>query len=195
MTSPPAVPTSQLDGWRLADERTDTPFDITLVTVTAHTSVYEDPDLAAAIREQTGADGPGRFFLTSHVVLKPQPPVSEALRRLVTDRAARDFEHQLRDRGFTTVDQTDRRSFSVDGADARLVAYEGTCDFGPLTLNVQGWLAVWQAERDFLLAGGAYPTHVRSSDDEAASAAIASLLRPQAFRDELFELIRSVEQE
>jgi hypothetical protein len=181
-----------LAGWRLADERTETPFDIKLVTVTAHTRIYEDPDLAAAIRDRIGAAGPGRFFLTSHVVLRPRPPTSEALRRLVTDRVARDFARQLRDRGFTTVEQTDRRSFSVGGADARLVAYEGTCTLGESTLDVHAWLAVWQSEDDFLLAGGGYPVRIRGEDD-AASETVEDLLRPQAFRDELFELIRAVE--
>jgi hypothetical protein len=195
MTSPPAVPADRVAGWRLVDERVETPFDIRLVTVTAHTSVYDDPDLAAAIRDQTATDGPGRFFLASHVVLQPQPPSSDALRRLVTDRVARDFARQLRERGFTSVEQRSRRSFSVAGSDARLVAYDGRCTLGSLTLDVRAWLAVWQVDGDFLLAGGAYPTSVRSSDDETASEVIAALLRPQAFRDELFELIRSVERE
>ncbi|SEO78776.1 hypothetical protein SAMN04487948_105141 [Halogranum amylolyticum] len=193
MSSTPAVPTELLDGWRLVDERTETPFDVTFVTVTAHTTVYEDPDLAAALREQTGVDGPGRFFLTSHVVLRPQPPESEALRRLVTDRVAQDFAGRLRDRGFTSVEQTSQRSFSVDGADARLAAYEGAYPLGDgVELRVQGWLAVWQVDGDFLLAGGAYPTHVHDPAGETTDA-VREQLSPQRFRDELFELIRAVE--
>lgn len=193
MTSPPAVPTEQLAGWRLVDERVDTPFDVRLLTVTAHTNVYEDPELRAAIHDLTDVEGPGRFFLTSHVVLRPRPPTSEALRRLVTDRVARDFARQLRDRGFTNVEETGRRAFSVAGADARLVAYEATCPFDTLTLDVEGWLAVWQVDGDFLLAGGAYPSFVRAAADEATSDAIQTLLRPRAFRDDLFDLVRSVE--
>ncbi|EJN61472.1 DUF6517 family protein [Halogranum rubrum] len=193
MTSAPAVPTEQLAGWRLVDERVDTPFDIKLITVTAHTNVYEDAELSAAIQDSTGIEGPGRFFLTSHVVLKPQPPTSEALRRLVTDRVARDFAHQLRDRGFTRVEETGRRAFSVSGADARLVSYESTYAFGTITLDVQGWLAVWQVGGDFLLAGGAYPTSVRNAASEETAEAVQALLHPSEFRDELFSLVRAVE--
>jgi hypothetical protein len=196
MTAMPAVPSEQLDGWRLVDERVDTPFDIKLLTVTAHTVVYDDPALAAAVRDYTGVDGPGRFFLTSHVLLQPQPPASGALRRLVTDRVARDFASQLRARGFTTVEQTDERAFSVAGADARLVAYDGRCPVGDVTLDVQGWLTVWQLDGDFLVAGGAYPTRVREDHDDGGTeqrAALNARLTPQRFREELFGLIRSVE--
>lgn len=192
MASSPAVASERIDGWRRVDERVDTPFDIRLVKVTAATTVYEDPDLAAAIREAAGVDGPGRFFLTSRVSLQPQPPMSGTLRKLVTDRVARDFASQLQDRGFTAVERTDERPFSVAGADARLVAYDGVCPVGGLTLDVQGWLAVWAVDGDFVLAGGAYPTRVRESDDELAGETLQERLRPKQFRDELFELVRAV---
>lgn len=195
MTTSPAVASEHIDGWRLVDERVDTPFDIRLVTVTAATAVYEDPDLASAVRDATGTDAPGRFFLTSHVSLQPRPPASGALRRLVTDRVARDFADQLRERGFARVEQTDERSFSIAGADARLVAYDGQCPVGDLTLDVQGWLAVWEVDGDYFLAGGAYPTGVRGGGDAEAVAGRETLekqLEPGRFREELFELVRSV---
>lgn len=193
MAPSPAVASDRIDGWRLVDERVDTPFDIRLVTVTAATAVYEDPDLAAAVRDATGTDGPGRFFLASHVTLQPRPPASSALRKLVTDRASRDFAAQLRERGFTTVERTDERSFSVAGADARLVAYDGRCPVGDLTLDVQGWLAVWEVDGDFLLAGGAYPTRVRDGGGDATGEALAAALDPERFREELFTLVRATE--
>ncbi|SDM71450.1 hypothetical protein SAMN04487949_2378 [Halogranum gelatinilyticum] len=198
MATLPAVASDRIDGWRLVDERVETPFDVRLVTVTAATAVYEDPELATAVRDATGSDGPGRFFLTSHVSLKPQPPVSGTLRKLVTDRASRSFADQLRERGFTRVERTDERAFSVAGADARLVAYDGQCPVGDLTVDVQGWLAVWETDGDFFLAGGAYPTGVSGGRRDGGDAAqeveeLQKRLEPGRFREELFELVRSVQ--
>ncbi|MFC6726567.1 hypothetical protein ACFQE1_19800, partial [Halobium palmae] len=78
MNPPPTVPDGRLDGWRLVEESTDTPFDVRLLRVVAHTAVYEDADLRETIRDRTGVDGRWRFFLASRVTLEPTPPGSAA---------------------------------------------------------------------------------------------------------------------
>ncbi|WP_101297701.1 DUF6517 family protein [Halegenticoccus soli] len=190
MPSPPAVPGDRLAGWRPIEESTETPFSTGFFAVTAHAAVYEDADLRASIRERTGADRTWRIFLAGRLVLTPPIPVTAALERLVASRTAEGFARQLRDRGFSSVRRTGARSFPVDGVEARLTAYDAVCETGDATLAVEAQVAVWRDGGEFLFAGGAHPTAVREADD-ATAAALGELLRPEAFRDELFGLIRA----
>ncbi|WP_129116809.1 hypothetical protein [Halegenticoccus tardaugens] len=191
MPSPPAVPDDRLAGWRRIERSTDTPFDVGFFRITAHTVVYEDADLRAAIGERAGTDRTWRIFLASRLVLSPPLPLSPPLSRLIADRAAEGFADRLRDRGFVGVAETETGSLDIDGERARLTGYEATCQSGGVTLAVEGWIARWRSDGQFLLAGGAYPTAVRGAADDGTAAAVRETLRPEAFRDELFELIRA----
>ena len=191
MVEPPSVPEDRLADWRRANDLSDTPFAAPGLTVTARILLYEDDRLRAAVRERTGVDRSWRFFLATRLELTPSPPVTGALRGLVASRASRGFADRLEDRGFESVERTERRSLRVGDDDARLFGYDARCRVDGVTLSVDGWLAVWAPDRSFRLAGGAYPIAVVDGDGDTADA-LADCLDPSAFRAELFELIRGV---
>lgn len=207
------------DGWRLVDATVETPFDVGVVTVTAHTVVFEDRRLREAVagRADSGVDASGspggepapepgpesesesgsepdrlwRFAFATRIRLRPRTRPSAALTRLVTNRAGSGFVDRLRDRGFEDVSRRDSRRFRVGDADATLAAYDAVARVGDVRLAVDGWVAVWPDGDGFLMAGGAYPTAVRDDGgDPATAAALGERLAPTAFREELFDLIR-----
>lgn len=201
------------EGWRLVDATVETPFDVGVVTVTAHTVVFEDRRLREAVAERadSGVDASGspggepepesesgsgsdrlwRFAFATRIRLRPRTRPSAALTRLVTNRAGSGFVDRLRDRGFEDVSRRDSRRFRVDDADATLAAYDAVARVGDVRLAVDGWVAVWPDGDGFLMAGGAYPTAVRDDGgDPATAAALGERLAPTEFREELFDLIR-----
>jgi hypothetical protein len=192
MTDPPSVPETRLADWRHAGDTTETPFAAPGLTVTARIRLYEDDRLREAVRERTGVDRSWRFFLATRLELSPSPPVTGALRGLVASRASRGFVDRLVDRGFEDVDRVERRSLRVGDQDARLFGYDARCRVDRVVLSVDGWLAVWAPDRAFRLAGGAYPTAVVDGEGETADT-LANRLDPDAFRAELFELVRGVD--
>jgi hypothetical protein len=198
---PPTLPDDRLDGWRRVERTTDRPFSVGPVSVTATTVVYDDDRLARTVRAATGLDGQWRFFFASRLTISPSTPPSTALRRLVTDRARRGFRDRLRDRGFESPEERERRTIQIDGTDAEVTAYDATCRLADVRLSVVGWLTVRPDDSAFLLAGGAYPTAVVASDgdgrDDATPAkeTVAELgehVTPDEFREELFSLIRAI---
>lgn len=194
MAAPPSVPTERLADWRRADETTETLFSAAGVTVTARLLTYEDDRLRSRVRERTGVDRSWRFFLAARLELTPSPPSPRALRRLVATRAGRGFVDRLEDRGFEAVDRVERRSLRVGESDARLLGYDARCRIAGIMLSVDGWLATWAPDREFRLAGGAYPTAVVDGEGEGEVAeALADCLDPAAFRTELFELVRGID--
>jgi hypothetical protein len=189
MVAPPSVPSERLADWRRVDDTTETLFSAAGVTVTARLLRYEDDRLRSRVRERTGADRSWRFFVAARLELAPSPPPTRALRRLVATQASRGFAARLEDRGFEAVDRVERRTLRVGESDARLFGYDARCRVDGVTLSADGWLATWAPDRDFRLAGGAYPTAVIDGDGETAGA-LADCLDPSAFRADLLALIR-----
>lgn len=191
MVAPPSVPEDRLDGWHHVDDTEETLFSAVGLTVTAHTLLYEDDRLRAAVRERTGIDRSWRFFLAGRLALTPSPPVTGPLRGLVAARASRGFVDRLEERGFVNVDVVERRSFRVGDDDARLFGYDARCPVDDVTLSVDGWLAVWAPDSAFRLAGGAYPTTVE--EDGETGVRLADLFDPSAYREDLLALIRGTD--
>lgn len=188
MTDPPAVDAGALSGWRRTETSAETVFDLGGVEVTTATAVYEDPDLRDRVRAATGVDRTWRFFFATRVDV-PGPSASAALRRLVTDRATSGFVDRLRDRGFEDVTEAERRRLRVGEREARAVRYDAVCRVGGFAVAVDGWIAVRPGPAGFVLAGGAYPRAVRSAPADDGD--LAALLDPEAFRADLFDLIRA----
>lgn len=193
MPSTPTVPDERLTGWRQVEQDVTSPFSLPVLRVTAATVVYEDADLRERVREHLDHDGQWRFFVASRVELTPSPPPSEPLFRLVASQAASNFERTLSDRGFRSSFRHPSRSFRVRDAEARLYGFDANGSVGDATLGVRAWVAVWPADGSYLVAGGAYPVHVRrvSADSEADTDGLATFFDAETFRAELFELIRT----
>jgi hypothetical protein len=106
----------------------------------------------------------------------------------VVTESARRFKRDLRDRGFEGVKRGSRQNVRVrSGARARLTDFRGRYPLEEGSVDVRGYLAVWEDD-GFRLAGGAYP-----------EAGLESLLAGgdvtpdgNRYRDELLTLVRAV---
>ena len=187
---PPAVPEERFaaGGWRETDRSVEQPFETPMVSVEAHTTVYEDAALRDRLREATGVDHEWRFFLASRLRLSPRTPTSRALTRLVTDRARAGFRERLTDRGFRQLRRTADERRDRNGTTARVATYESLTQTAPATLRTRARLAVWPGDREYLLAGGGWPSGVRAAD-ENARAVLERAVDPEAFERELDELV------
>lgn len=199
---PPAVPESLLEGWRLIEEREEVPFRAGAIAVEAHAVVYEDAERRREFREAIGpnADVTWRFYFASRVRIRPRVPTSIGLTRLVESNAATQFERDLRDREFGSVSRTGRRTLEVGGTTARVKRFGAVVSELGVGVDVasEAYLAVVPADREYVVAGGAYPTEVvGAGGGDGGSSGIESetriqqLLRPEADRKALVRLIRS----
>ncbi len=145
---PPIVPADRLDGWRCVEQATDRPFSAGPVSVTAGTARYERTDRA----------DPRPFFFASRLRIRPGGTPSQALTRLVENRARAGFRDRLADRNITAVEKRGERSIRVDDPNASaatLVTYRAHCTLSTGAVPVEALLAVWESD-EYLLAGGAY---------------------------------------
>ncbi|QCC47987.1 hypothetical protein [Halobellus limi] len=192
------IPPPALDppaGWRLVSEEVTTPFDVRVVTVTAHTRIYEDSDLRERLAAATGAETTWRFVFASRLRISPAKSPSGPLTRLVTDRATARFVEVLGDRGFESVERADTHRFDLSDGDAgsdgeegdrptvEAVRFRAAVRLEDRSVPVEAYFAAWPAgDGEFLLGGGAYPLSV--PDPES--------LDPERARDELFSMLRSI---
>ncbi|MFB6080130.1 MAG: hypothetical protein ABEJ81_03935 [Haloferacaceae archaeon] len=189
MIDPPPIDPDRLAGWRRTETSVETVLDLGWVAVTTATVVYEDPGLRERVREATRIDRTWRFFFATRLDA-PGPSGSGALRRLVTAGATAGFVERLEARGFADVTEAGRRRFHVGESEAHAVRYEAVRRVDGVVVEVDGWIAVWPDVADgFLLAGGAYPTGVRSATGDLPG--LSALFDPEAFRADLFALIRA----
>lgn len=189
----PEFPDSLLDDWRETESSVEKLFDARLVSVHAHTVVYEDATLREQIRAETGVDHQWRFAVAARLALRPRTEPSKPLTRLVADRAHDGFADRLTDRGFSGVRQTGETRRDIDGETARVARYEALCRLGTVSIRTAGRIAVRPAANTYLLVGGAFPTAVRSGADEETIAAIEARLDDTRFDRGVDELIAAVE--
>ena len=175
------------DGWVERSATTEQLFSVSKVTVTATTVVYEDERLREAVDIDVG-DGFRRFVFASRLRLRPSTKPSKPLTTLVTSRAKAGFADRLNERDITNVEERESRRLRIGGTDATLVGYDARCAVDETRLDVDGWIAIWpDADGDYFVAGGAYPTRVREGDE-----ALADVIDPRRFRDDLLAMVRSV---
>jgi hypothetical protein len=183
---PPVAPDSLPAGWRRTEDAVETPYD-GLVTVTARTRVYEDAALRERVHDATGVDFVTRFYLASRVAVSPLAGPPTLLRMTVARRSADAFVARLRDAGVRDVRERDAHAETVAGSRAFVVEYGGAFPADDATVTVAARLAAWVDGREFLLAGGAFPTGVRG--ESATATRLRSLFSPAAFRDDLSKLM------
>lgn len=189
----PRVPESLLDGWEPIEERMEQPFQAGPVAVSAHTIVYEDATRRRRIRESIGSssDIVWRFFFASRLRLTPQISTSVILTRIVESNASTAFERELHERGFESVSRTGRRTLEIRGTPARITQFDAVVPVPGLGVDVaaRATLAVRPGDREYLLAGGAYPIEVI---DEKDGTVLDRFLDPESDRTELLRLIRAM---
>jgi hypothetical protein len=213
MSTPPAPGLPALDerGWVRTDERVDVRFELPTMRVLAHTLVYEDDPLRERVREATGIDHAWRFFFASRLAFEPPlPPLTgtASVYGSVRSEARNAFVSDLRERGVASIDRgRTERTRTGTGDRVSLMRYRGRYrlddrshgdggsesddeDDGrdrdePIDVPIAGLLGVWTHDGDFRLAGGCYPEASLATLVENAPAT-----DPNAFRDELIDLVR-----
>jgi hypothetical protein len=195
MSSPPApsVPSLTEQGWERTDEREEVRFELPTMRVLAHTLVYEDTGLRARVAAATGVDHTWRFFFATRLGFDPPlPPLTGNASVYGTVRSeARDaFVDDLRGRGVDRIERGRTERARTETRDrVSLTRYRGRYRLetggDPVDVPVAGLLGVWTHGGDFRLAGGWYP-------DQSLAATLdgAPETDPNAFRDELLDLVR-----
>jgi hypothetical protein len=210
----PSVPEERLAAgdWTLAEETSETRFELPTMRVRAHTRLYEDAALRTATRERTGIDRPWRFFFATRLEFRPPlaPGIGPAMvRSTVSTEAKREFARDLERRGFREVsrgrnqrmrtESGDRASLTKYDASYRLASDDGSAAEASASgtgsddrdvLPVTGWLAIWVHGNAFRLAGGAYPERSIAEVLDVADERLAA--GRESYRDELLDLIRAV---
>ncbi len=188
---PPAIPADRLEGWRRVDSSVETPFDAKVVTVRAHTLVFEDADRGPILTERTGVDTAWRFFFVTRIQIRPNTRPSTALSRVVRNGAADGFEERLADRGFESIRKRDSRSVDIGDKDedGTLVTYGARCVVDSIRIPLEGILVVWTRDGQYYVGGGAYPVSVPQGVDPDT---VGSLITPDSDRTALLAVFRSV---
>lgn len=189
---PPPLPRARLEGegWSLAEDEVETLFSLSTARIEGRTQVFEDTALRTAVREATGVDQTWRFFFATR--LSFSPPLASGLAPLVRSRVASEarssFADDLLARGFEKVAKGDARRARVrSGARADFTPFEARYRLEGRSLDTEGFLAVW-FDDGFLIAGGVYPVGLETVLDEDLGVDVD----PDAYREELLDLIRSV---
>ena len=189
---------ADLDGWRLADESVETLFEVPGARVQGATRRFEDEQTRVAVREATdGAlDHEWRFVsVTTLGFAPPLPPGTTATVLPMVRRQAGDaFARRLSERGLTDVTRRGRQRLRVgSGSRARMTRF-GAIDpvDGTRRVPVAGWVCAWDDGRDLFVVTGGYPEG-RLADLLSIEVASPRLEQSgQEYREELFEIVRSV---
>lgn len=226
--APPRVPEDTLSagGWTKTEETTDrTVFEEEMgpVTVEAVASSvdYEKTALAERVREDTlgAVEGTIAMFSATRIDLAPSVdelgPVAGEVETRIEANAREELRTTLEDAGLSPIERAGTGTLPLaSGAEAALTEYTAVYRVEDMTFPLQGGesvtiegtdlpiealLAVWAAEGNYLVAGGAYPaanvvdtTETEISDAISVAIEIDLGLEPEAYRDELLELVTGV---
>ena len=226
--APPSVPQENLDdgGWTLREETDDeTVFEETYSVVTVEAVATSRTYADAVLREQVRTDTLGTvdtdlaLFSATRVDIAPAVdelgPVQSEVAGEIRDHAVSQLRQQLDAAGIQGLEETGTDTLSVAGGhEADLVELQGTYPVSDITFPVQEGttitieggalpieapLAVWAADGNYLIAGGAYPagnftreTESTLSDAISVSVDVDLGLTPDAYREELLGLVTAV---
>lgn len=227
--APPQVPQDALEdgGWELRNERTEeTVFEETYGPVTVEAVATSRTYADAALREQVREDTLGTvdtdlaLFSATRIDMAPAVdelgPVQGEVQSRIRESAVAQLRSRMESAGITGVEQTGTDTLSVaGGATADLTELAGvytiediqfpvrddtTIAMEGADLTVEARLAVWAADGNYLVAGGAYPAEnfTRETESALSDAITVSIdvdlgLTPEAYREELLDLVTAVQ--
>jgi hypothetical protein len=226
--APPSVPQDKLDdgGWTLREETNDETvfeqeYSVVTVEAVATSRTYAD----AALRDQVRTDTLGTvdtdlaLFSATRVDIAPAVdelgPVQSEAKSRIREHATAQLRDQLEAAGIEDVEETGTDTLSVAGGhEADLVELQGNYPVSDISFPVQAdtsitieggelpiaaLLAVWAADGNYLIAGGAYPAanFTRNSQSQLSDAISVTIdvdlgLTPAAYREELLGLVTAV---
>ncbi len=204
------------------DKVLDDSFGPVRVVAVTSTEIYYDTELRRDVKADTmgNFDQDLSTFFATRVDFDPElttiPIISSMVMGEVKDDTQEQFETQLEDAGMVNVRETDKSSLTVDtGETAEVYEYSAEYRFRDIevpvtdgktmtiqgdTMRVNGILAIWKHGDDVMAAGGVYPaedfetsTTTDLTDAITVSVDIDLGLQPQRYRNELVNLIKTVE--
>ena len=197
---PPVMPTDALDsgGWALADERTETVFELPTMRVRGVTRRYEDERSREALEAATGdpIEYPVRFFAVTRLVFEPPlpPGVSlAALRPTLRSEAGSTFADRLADRGLTDISRGRSERVSLaDRTRVRLRKYTASDPSAPVEteLPLECWVGVWTDSGAAFVVTAGYPGRSLASLSPLLPAADGLDRSPAAYRAAFLDLLR-----
>lgn len=226
--APPEVPQEALQdgGWELREEtNNETVFEDNYGPVTVEAAATSRTYADAALREQVRADTLGTvdtdlsLFSATRIDMAPSVdelgPVRTEVKNRIQDNARQQLRQRMEATGITDIERTGTDTIEVAGGiEADLTELSGVYPVEDIqfpvrddtTISVEGadlgvtaLLAVWAADGNYLVAGGAYPAEnfVRQTESELSDAITVSIdvdlgLTPDAYREELLELVTGV---
>lgn len=165
--TPPTLPEDALEtgGWVLADERTETVFELPTMRVRGVTRRYEDQQSRRALESAIGrgVDHPVRFFAVTRLVFEPPlpPGVSLSMVAPTVRREARSaFANRLEERGLQNVSRgRSERLRLADRTRVRLWKYTATDPSPPVDepLPLECWVGVWTRSQAAFVVTAGYP--------------------------------------
>jgi len=206
MARPPSFPTvtdGRIEsGWELVEERVETLFELPGMRVLGALRRYEDSATTATLAEATGGfDRAICFFAATRLGFDPGLPpgtMPAMILPSIRQEARQAFKRRLRERGLRDVRRGRRERARISGARLHLTSYDAVF---PLSgeregsddreLPITGWVGVWHDDTFFVVTGG-YPGR-RLTEVFELDTGDGSLARsPAGYRNELFDLFRSV---
>ncbi|MGM0371503.1 MAG: hypothetical protein ACQEQJ_03250 [Halobacteriota archaeon] len=224
----PSVPDDALDsgGWEQLDQTKDeTVIEETYGPVTVEAVASSVTYTDAALREQVRADTLSTvetdlaLFSATRIDMAPSVdelgPVRSEVKKQIRTAAIEELRAQMDAAGITNVEETGTGTIEVaSGTTAEMTELTGSYPVEDMKfpvsedtaitieggeLPVDAVLAVWSANGNYLVAGGAYPAEnfTRETDTALTDAISVSVdidlgLTPDAYREELLDLIAGV---
>ncbi|MFW5922168.1 MAG: hypothetical protein ACOCRC_02555 [Halodesulfurarchaeum sp.] len=224
----PDVPESLLEegGWELREDTKDETvfeeeYSFLTVEAVASSVVYADATLREQVRSDTldTLDTDLSLFSASRIDMAPSVdelgPVRSEVKNRIRENAVGELRSRMEAAGITDVEQTDTGSLDVAGGiSADLTELSGvfpvqdiefpvredtTLTLAGTDLAVDAVLAVWAADGNYFVAGGAYPAEnfARVTEADLSEAISVTIdvdlgLTPEAYREELLELVTNV---
>lgn len=197
-------------------------YSVVTVEAVASSVTYADAALREQVRTDTldTLDTDLALFSATRVDMVPSVdelgPVQTEVTNRIRDNAIGELRTRMETAGITDIEQTGSGSLDVaSGKTADLTELSGVYPVQDIefpvredtTLTLEGTelavdavLAVWAGDGNYLVAGGAYPTEnfSRVAETDLSDAISVTIdvdlgLTPEAYRDELLELVTNVE--
>jgi hypothetical protein len=185
-------------GWELAEQSTDTLFQLPTARIQGTTVRYDDDRTRTALKAATDdqIDHPIRFFATTRLSFEPSLPTGTGptmIMPMLLSNARQNFKRRLGERGLVDIDREGTERVRLrDRTRVRLTRYSARdADVGGRDLPLECWLGVWADETVAMVTCG-YPTVSLAEQFDLETTDAALTKGGQTFREEFHSLLREL---
>jgi hypothetical protein len=193
----PTVENEGIEAWELVEETVERLFQLPAMTVEGASRRYEDRETARLLAERTEPpfETTVRFFAATRLGFDPGLPpgtLPSVVLPSVQGESRRAFRERLRERGLRSVARGRSERLRVGGSRVRVHRYDGTVPVeGRDDLPVEGWIGAWHDDGFYVVTGG-HPGRRLADAFDLADPPDRLTVPPRGYREEFFDLLRSV---